>query len=287
MSRIGWFVSFALFGLTLGQPMVAASLASEGRWTMLASGRDKVLLLTMQTNPESSSSGWVSREVKASDLRGVSRRQIENGHYAGTFEVVRDAGTFRCEGTIKHGKGSGEFVFVPDPSYATELAKRGIGRPNAGQQFDLALHDVGFELIDELARQGYVRPSVAHLVEIGRHGVDLEYVRGMDRAGFRLASTAELVRMRDHGVDQDFIQELENAGYRKLSLDEVLRARDHGVDGNYISGMARLGYHLPLDDLVRARDHGVDPEYLQHLSRRGVTNLTLEQAIAMRDHGTE
>jgi hypothetical protein len=113
MSRIAWFVSFALFGLTLGQPMVAASLASEGRWTMLASGRDKVLLLTLQTNPESGSSGWVSREVKASDLRGVSSRQIENGYYAGTFEVVRDAGTFRCEGTIKHGKARASSCSCP------------------------------------------------------------------------------------------------------------------------------------------------------------------------------
>jgi hypothetical protein len=50
--------------------------------------------------------------------------------------------------------------------------------------------------------------------------------------------------------------------------------------------MAKLGYRdQSLEELVRARDHGVDPEYLKRLQRLGMKDVTLSEAISMRDRG--
>ena len=40
------------------------------------------------------------------------------------FQLIRDAGTFNCEGWFKDGKGSGHFVFSASPAFAAELQRR-------------------------------------------------------------------------------------------------------------------------------------------------------------------
>ena len=45
------------------------------------------------------------------------------------------------------------------------LAKRGIARPSAEQQFRLAMHDGDLAVADELIRQGYKTPSISQLVK--------------------------------------------------------------------------------------------------------------------------
>ncbi len=266
-------------------PLAEAAGTSTGRWTLLSSGPGRSLVVTLQSHPESGADGWTSRPLRPESLRGLP---TDSDFFRGQFEIARAAGTFQCEGTFKRGKGSGDYTFVPNLSFAQGLAKRGVGTPTAAQQFVLALHDVGFDLVDELERQAYPRPTVAVLVEMGIHGVDVEYVRGMDRVGSRLRSTAELIRMRDHGVDPDFIESLGRHGFRNLGPPTLLLARDHGVDADYVEDLAQHGYRdVSLAELVRARDHGVDAAFLRRLERRGVTGVSLARAIELRDRGLE
>ena len=115
----------------------------------------------------------------------------------------RDAGTFTFEGVFRSGVGAGTFSFTPDPNFAAELAKRGLARPTAREQYQLARHDVGFAFLDELTKQGYAKPQTADLVRAGQHGVQAAYLREMGALGYRLGSLDPLIELRDHGVTPD------------------------------------------------------------------------------------
>jgi hypothetical protein len=99
------------------------------------------------------------------------------------FSVRRDAGTFAFEGTLRSGVGAGTYTFALSESFPSELAKRGLGRPTAAQQYALARNGVGFSFLDELTTQGYARPALSELVAATNHGVQLNDLREMGGLG--------------------------------------------------------------------------------------------------------
>src|SRR5206468_4957310 len=100
------------------------------------------------------------------------------------------------EGTLRSGVVAGTCTFAPSESFSSELAKRGLGRPTAAQQYALARNDIGFAFLDELTAQGYARPDLSALVAAAGHGVHLDYLREMGRLGYRLGVLESLIRQR-------------------------------------------------------------------------------------------
>ncbi len=100
-------------------------------------------------------------------LTGLTREQAMSSGTNVKFQLQRDAGTFYFEGWFKEGNGSGHFTFSPNTSFGAELNRQGIGTPTAEQQLSLALHDVGFALINELKSQGYEQPTLEQLGQDG------------------------------------------------------------------------------------------------------------------------
>jgi beta-lactamase regulating signal transducer with metallopeptidase domain len=203
------------------------------------------------------------------------------------FPIRREAGTFTIEGTCRNSACAGTFVFEPSATFGAELARRGIGRPTAQDQFYLAVADIGIAYLDTLSAAGYARPDLPTLVRAAQHGVDGGYVKEMAGLGYRLGTLDPLIRLRDHGVDPEYVRGMASQGLASLSADDVVRARDHGVDPRYVGGLAALGFRgLDLDALVRARDHGVDPEYIRGMQGLGLS-LTIEGFTRTRDHGVD
>src|SRR6266550_761035 len=149
--------------------------------------------------------GMTSFGVDPAQLQGLSRAQLVDQDGPVSFRLVRDAGTFSFQGRMSRGGGNGSFTFTPDSRFASELSKRGYERPSAEQQFQLALHDMGYAVIDELRAQGYSRPSVDDLVTMGMHGARYDYVHGMGALGLRVRDTDRLVELRDHGVTPAYV----------------------------------------------------------------------------------
>ena len=150
-------------------------------------------------------------------LEGVTIAQIEGPSSSVRFRLRRDAGTFNFEGSVGSGRGRGTFDFTANPSFRDELARRGYSRPSDEQQFQLAMHDVGFTFIDELRTQGYNRSSTGDLVRMGQHGVNYDFVHGLASFGYKLRDTDDLVEFRDHGVTPAYINALRDAGYTRLA----------------------------------------------------------------------
>lgn len=199
-----------------------------------------------------------------SELEGVgSIAALDSDGAPLAFRIVREAGIVECSGTARGGRGTGDCRFTPDAAFTAELERRGIGRPDANEQFHLAMSGVGRPLLAELERQDYPRPRISDLVALGIHGATVDYLSALDGAGYRLRSLDGLVAFRIHGVTPDYIRELAQAGgrLRNLDGDQLVAMRIHGVTPAYARAMAAEGYSdLAPQQLVNMRIHGVRPE---------------------------
>jgi beta-lactamase regulating signal transducer with metallopeptidase domain len=252
-----------------------------GTWEIRPTDTDGVVHLRLVEVNSSSGSN-----VPIEQLEGLTAAQIAGTGGPIQFRLKRDAGTFTFEGVVRNGVGAGTFSFAADPNFPAELAKRGFARPAAGEQYQMARHDVGFAFVDELNKQGYSKPETSELVRAGQHGVQVTYLRDMGALGYRLGSLDPLIKLRDHGVTPDYVRELAALGYKGLSADDLRQARDHGITPDYVKAMTDAGYgSLRMEELINARDHGVSADFVRGLGDAGHRKLPLEQVIRVRDHG--
>ncbi len=284
-----WLVATcAIATVGVGQS-VAPPSSTLGTWELQSyygSATPIMVDLTLRARSSGGDYDDNSSDAPLTSLVGLNTDWMKGPDTDVRFSLVRDAGTFACQGRAGHGRGAGTFEFLPDPNFGAQLASRGYDRPDPDQQFKLAFNDVGLALVDELHAEGYAKPTIAGLVELGIHGVRLEYVRGLNDLGYRVGYVDRLVELRDHGVTPDYIRGLATAGYTKLSSRELLKLRDHGITPRYIGELAKLGYTgLTTDDLLAARDHGVTASWAEGFQRAGYTQLTMQQLVELRDHG--
>src|SRR3954469_19609594 len=231
--------------------------------------------------------GTTSFDVRPTDLRGLlPLSQLSSYSGPAKFQLVRDAGTFSFDGQLRNGHGTGFVSFSPDARFPQQLASRGYERPTAEQQYWLAMHNVGYAMVDELRAEQYERPSVDQLVVMGMHGANLEYIKSLNGAGYRAGNTHRLVTLRDHGVSADFIAGLNDAGYKNLSLDDLQELRDHGVNRDFIESLRGFGFtNLTIDQLLEARDHGVTSSFIEDFRDLGYASLGIRDFVRLRDHG--
>jgi beta-lactamase regulating signal transducer with metallopeptidase domain len=306
---------------TTPSPQVSANDAAQersrtipapGTWEIRPSDSAKTVYLRIHERANSSHGTTIALD----QLEGLSAAMLSGAGGPVQFSIRRDAGVFAFEGMFRSGVGAGTYTFTPSATFPAEMVKRGFARPAAGDQYVLAMANIGFAFLDELNTQRYTKPDLAQLVRAADHGVDLDYVREMGAAGYHLGqidalitqrdhgitpqyiremaalgltglSVDDLIRARDHGVDPQYVGEMKGFGYTPLSLDALIGARDHGIDPEYVRDLRQLGYSLTLTELITARDHGVDPEYIRAMTGLGYARQSLEQLIAARDHGLD
>jgi beta-lactamase regulating signal transducer with metallopeptidase domain len=263
----------------------AALLQSDvtGTWDLHQTATPGIVQLNVRT-----AHGSHGRTLRLEQLAGLPTEAIASATSAPVhFPIRRDAGTFTVDGVCRSGACAGTYSFEADPAFADALAKRGIGKPTAQEQFALAVADVGAAYLDALAAAGYGKPDIQALVSAAQHGVDIGYLRDMTSLGYRLGTLDRLIQLRDHGVDPEYVRGMAANGLPRLSSDDLVRARDHGVDPQYIQGLAAVGFgRLPLDDLINARNHGIDPEYVRGMQALGY-RLSLDDYLASRNHGID
>jgi beta-lactamase regulating signal transducer with metallopeptidase domain len=251
-----------------------------GTWEVRGSMKAGMVHLVLRERHNSSGS-----DVPIDRLEGLSAQQLQGGSGNVRFTLRRDAGTFTFNGILGGGVGAGTYTFAANPSFATELEKRGFGRPTAKEQYRMARSDVSLAFVDELKAQNYTGVTTPELVRAGDHGVNAEYLRAMSELGYRVGSLDSLITLRDHGVSPEYVRQLHELGYQKLTVDELRTARDHGVTPEYVRQLHELGYQkLTMDQLRTARDHGVTPEYVRQLVDLGY-KLSIDELRNARDHG--
>ena len=256
-------------------------------WAITPSGNDHddQIQLTLSYRSRGSDSQW-SNSSDLRDLQGLDPAQLASREGVPVqFRIVRDAGSFDCDGIVRRERGTGECRFAGDPAFAAALETHGIAPPTPAEQFGLAMARVGLELVETLERHHYPRPTVDALMRGGIHGVTPAYVQSMTQAGYHVGDLDGLVDMRIHGVTADYVGALARAGYRPDA--EMLRQLAiHGVTARFIGEMDQLGYRqLSAEDIVSLRIHGVTADYVRELAELGYRGLTPDQLRNLRIHG--
>jgi hypothetical protein len=284
--QLGRIASCLTMAMLIARPAIAQR-APTGHFYIERSGRGGDLQLTLSDRGDDFNHGNSTFSIEPNALKGLAPAQLEDA-YAGPvhFTLTRDAGTITFDGKASSGEASGQYSFSANQSFKASLASRGHGSPSESEQFQLALYDVGYPMLDELKSQRYPTATIAELVRMGMHGVDIDYVHDMGALRYRFASVSELTRFRDHGVDPEFVSELQRGGYSDLDSQELLKLKDHGVDGDFIGDLARVGFtRLSTAELLRARDHGVTASFIDGIKRAGYSGFSINDFVRLRDHG--
>ena len=264
-------------------PAASADDAYQGSWRIsFVSGTTIDLGLSHHSDHGS----WEMSDTMAFDaasLRGLTLDDVKNATGDKHFQIVRDAGSFDCNGYFRTGIGSGVFAFAPSATFAAALDSRGLGRPDEKDQFELALANVTIAFVDGLRAAGVTGLSAKALVTLADHDVNGKYVAALNANGVRAASVDELVRLRDHDVAPEFIAGLGKFGYHP-SADELVRLRDHDVAADYVAGLWKDGYRPSVDELVRLRDHDVSLDFIARLQSHGY-HPNIDDLIRLRDSG--
>jgi hypothetical protein len=295
-----------LFGVVM-----AIGQESRKEWVLKTSDVPDMLQFTVRRFKPGST--WTnSNTVPRSRFQGLSIDTLEHGGKA-AFDYVTDAGALRCSGSFTWGRGSGDYTFVPNRQFVSELRKLGYDAPDEEQQFAMLMSNVSLDFARGV-KDGGLQASTQELIDLRNHGVKLDYIRETHDAGYRNLNARDYMQLRDHGVGADYLRDLKRYGFN-LSVPEVVQLRDHGVPSEFIFDLKAAGYDVtpgritelrdhgvsseymrelkdyglkpPANELVQLRDHGVTPEYLKGLKDAGYGSLQAEDIVRLRDHGVD
>jgi hypothetical protein len=151
-----------------------------------APGKADFSLIESHTGGRSSSeSDWPLAAFQGLEVTKSGRQDVQ-------FTIVRDAGTFDCEGFLIDGEGAGLFHFYPNAKYPAEMQGIGFGGIDDEKQFSMAMQDVSAAFAKAMQN---------------------EHLQGLD--------TDKLIALKIFGVDPTFIHELRAAGLKATDSDNL------------------------------------------------------------------
>ena len=173
----GGFAALALCAVAVLVAVLAVAQEQPftGQWLAepshdLAQPADQIHF-TLRYRSENLTGGWWDSmngfNLAPGELQGLAAADISGSGSHVQFKLVRDAGSFDCDGWFKAGAGSGHFTFVPNANFTAELKRRGMDEPTPREQIQLALSNAGLGLIDELRAEKYEPFTTSDLVKMG------------------------------------------------------------------------------------------------------------------------
>ena len=142
-----------------------------------------------------------SSEFDLSQVQGLTTAQMASpSGMIVRFDIMREAGTFICEGYFKAGNGAGTFLFKPSLSFVSQMATLGFSDATEDKLFSMAVHDVGMRYAAEIQAMGLRVPTASKLIAMKIHGVTPGYVRRI-QARWPDVTLDQLISLRIHGID--------------------------------------------------------------------------------------
>jgi hypothetical protein len=292
-----------------------AQSATSGQWVAeVRAGKPGVINLLFTRRTDGGGSYMSGEDIALSELQGFPADAASSAKRNVNFRIVREAGTFDCEGYFNAGKGAGFWTLTPSQSFISMMRGRGYDNLTEEDLLRAALHNLTAKFIEDLKSVGYDRLEYRQLLRAATHEVTPAYVREMQAAGYKGLTMEELVRARNHEVDgqyvrevqamgferqplemlirlknheitQEFIAQMRTAGFDNLSIDQLIRLKNHEITPDYVNGLKAEGYpEISVDTAVRLKNHEVDRDYIRRVKAKGFTNLTLDQLVRLRSH---
>jgi hypothetical protein len=265
-----------------------AQSSISGEWTAefdhLKPGQ---VQMTFQRRSGEGGFNMSSDSVSLSELQGLTADAASSAKAVVNFSVVREAGTFACEGYFRDGKGAGFWTFKANPTFVSAMRGRGYTSLTDEDLLRAAFHNLTTKFIEDLKSVGYDRLSFEELVRGAGHDVTASYIREMRSAGYDNLSMEELIRARNHEIDGQYVREVQAMGFDKEPLEAVIRLRNHEITPEFINDLKAEGYSgVSAEMAIRLKNHDVDRAFIQRVKAQGMTNVTLDELIRLRNHGT-
>lgn len=280
----------AILGLVVGLALAGSVRAADvsGTWAIHPGESANRPMLMLEASRGDHDHFQTSQAFDLSELRGLTAGQMASS--SGTmvhFEIVREAGTFRCDGYFKQGEGAGTFVFHPDAGYAAKMASLGITGMDEDKQLSMAVFDVNSSYVRDIRAAGVEVHEAKELVSLKIFHVTPEYVRDLRSAGLAISDPHELVKLRIFHVDANSVRGFEQAGYHPDAA-QLVKLSIFKVTPDFISQIGKLGYtNVPIHDLVQMRIFKVDPDYIRSMQARGLKDLTVAKLVRLRIAGID
>jgi uncharacterized protein (UPF0335 family) len=263
--------------------------AMTGEWTAeINRAKPGEVQLTFHRDSKEGGFNMTSETFALSELQGLAADA--GGSTVKTtvnFNLVRDAGTFSCEGYFRDGRGAGFWTFTPSQAFVSAMRAHGYDNLSGEDLLRAAFHNLTVKFIEELKGVGYDHLTFDELVRAAGHDVTASYIREMRAAGYDGLAMEELIRARNHEIDSRYIKEVEAMGFGKGTLEDVIRLRNHEITPEYINDLKAEGYsEITADMAIRLKNHGIDRAFIQRVKAQGMTNVTLDELIRLRNHDT-
>ena len=261
-------------------PLIALVAAINGTWAISPSSVPGDVHLELRID-DVEHQGSSSHDVSASSLR-LSQQQLHSGHHV-KFSIVRDAGTFACEGTLLGGKGGGAMTFEPSASYEHAMNDRGYDL-SGDQQATAGMLDLSLSYVDSIADAGFPHLPFEKLVAFRALGIDESYARSMRRLfGEDGVDAEQLIALRALGVDDRYVDDLRAAGSTVSNPRQAVQLRAMHVDAAYVRDLANAGYpHLSPNELVQLRALDIDAAYVERVKAHGFPHPTIDELVRMK-----
>jgi uncharacterized protein (UPF0335 family) len=292
-SRLLSFVLLAIFaGIVMSDKSAsragaqAAQKGIKGEWTA-EFDRNKTgeIHFTFQRRSERGGFNMNSDNLRVGELQGLAPEARSAAKIGVGFNIVREAGTFACEGYFSEGRGAGLWTLTPSEKFVSEMRRRGYDNLNEENLLSAALHNLTTKFIDDLKSAGYDRLTFEQLRRAATHNVTLEFIREMKSAGYENLTVEELVRARNHDVDADFVREAKSMGFERQPLETLIRMRNHDVTLEFINQMKSAGFeNLSIEKLIRLKNHDVTAAFIGEIKAEGYSDISAETAIRLKNH---
>ena len=251
-----------------------------------------------------------------SELKGFPLAGTPSAKENLSFQIVREAGTFNCDGYFREGKGAGSWTFTPSQNFISEMRSRGYDNLTEDNLFAAAIVNVSAKMIEDLKSFGFDRLSFDQLFRAGAFRVTAEFIKAWRAAGFDDLSFEKLVKLGTFNVTPAYLSEIKAAGYENVTLEALTQARTFGVTTNFIQSWRSAGFkdislreitelatfkvtpeyfnqikdagfpQISLSQAVQLRIHGIDPNFIRRVRDRGFPNVTLNELVSLRLHGS-
>ncbi len=263
----------------------AAQSTVNGVWTAAFNPGKSGINVALQR--QSTFTTWNERLTPSeSELKGFPSEGATSAKENLGFQIVREAGTFNCEGYFRDGKGAGFWTFAPSQNFISEMRRRGYDNLTEDDLFAAAIANVSVKLIEDLKSFGYDRLSFDQLFRAGAFRVTAEFIKSWRAAGFNDLSFEKLVNLGTFNVTPAYLNEVKAAGYENVTLEELTQARTFGVTTNFIQSWRSAGFkEISLREITELATFKVTPEYLNEIKAAGFPQLSPHGAVRLKIHG--
>jgi hypothetical protein len=318
---LGLFTSFAAVIITADNSNNVKAQVSQkpitGEWFAdFNRSKSGEIHFTFQRRSEKGGFNMTGNNLRLSELQGLTIDARTSTKTDVNFNIVREAGTFACEGFFQNGKGVGFWTLTPSEKFVSTMRGRGYDNLTEEDLLSAALHNLTTKFIEDLKTAGYenltfkeLRRALTHdiplefiremktagyeglkmeeLIRARNHNINGEYVKDVKAMGFERQPLEKLIRLRNHDITMEFINQMRSAGFENLSIEGLIRLKNHDITAAFISEIKAEGYSdVPAETAIRLKNHDVDRDFIRRAKAQGYSNTTLEELIRLRNRGT-